>query len=59
MNTWEILRTLVFGYPVQAEMINGDWPVFLQQLGGLCLSLVITISSLLCGAFIGVLLAAV
>ncbi|MCP4378807.1 MAG: ABC transporter permease subunit [bacterium] len=59
MNTWEILRTLVFGYPVQAEMLNHDWPAFAQQIGGLCLSLVITISSLVCGAFIGVLLAIV
>jgi polar amino acid transport system permease protein len=59
MNAWEIFRTLVFGYPVQSEMVNHDWPVFIQQIGGLCLSLTITVASLFCGAFIGVLLAAV
>ena len=59
MNTWEIFRTLVFGYPVQSEMVNHDWPVFVQQIGGLCLSLTITIASLICGAFIGVLLAGI
>ena len=59
MNVWEIFRTLVFGYPVQAEMINRDWPVFPQQIGGLCLSLTITLASLFFGLFVGVLLATI
>lgn len=59
MNLHEILHTLVFGFPVTAELIDHSYPVWLQSTGGLVLTLIITGISLVCGLMIGLLLAAV
>lgn len=59
MNLGEILRTLLFGFPVPPEMIDPAYPVFLQKLGGLQLSLVITFLSFLFGIPLGLFLALV
>ncbi len=57
MSPGEIFRVLLLGYPTPPEMIDPRYPAFLQQIGGLCLSLVITGVSLTLGAPLGVLLA--
>ncbi len=53
----EILRTLVFGFPVIKECLDTAWPIFIQSLGGLMLSFFITIGSLIGGAILGMILA--
>ncbi len=57
MNLSEILRILFFGFPVPPEMIDPNYPAFLQRIGGLQLTAVITILSLFFGAFLGLVLA--
>jgi ABC-type amino acid transport system permease subunit len=57
MSLWEILRILLLGYPPPAEMIDPNYPAFLQRVGGLSLTLLITAASLALGAPLGVLLA--
>ncbi len=47
MSFWDILRVLVVGYPIGPEMINSNYPAFLQQTGGLCLTLIVTVLSLI------------
>src|SRR5688500_19101 len=57
MTVWQMLITLLFGYPLPAEMIDPRFPSFLQRAGGLSLSLLITILSLCIGAGVGTALA--
>jgi ABC-type amino acid transport system permease subunit len=57
MTVWQMLITLLFGYPLPSEMIDPRFPSFLQRAGGLSLSLLITLLSLLIGAGIGIALA--
>jgi ABC-type amino acid transport system permease subunit len=57
MNVWQMLVTLLFGYPLPSEMVDPRFPSFLQRAGGLSLSLLITILSLCMGAGVGIVLA--
>ncbi len=57
MSLYEIIRTLLTGYPIPPEMIDPDFPVFIQRIGGLTLTLVVTVLSLLLGAPLGLVLA--
>lgn len=57
MSLWEIIRTLLTGYPIPPEMIDPNFPVFLQRIGGLTLTLVVTALSLLLGAPLGLAMA--
>ncbi len=57
MNVGEILRILFLGFPVPPEMIDPNYPAFLQRIGGLQLTIVITILSLFFGAPLGLVLA--
>ncbi len=57
MTSTEILRTLLFGFAVPEEIIDPDWPAGLQRMGGLSLSLVLTLASLLGGLPLAALLA--
>jgi len=57
VNLHEIIHTLIFGFPVTAELVDPAWPVWLQSAGGLVLTLIITAVSLVCGLVIGLLLA--
>ena len=57
MNLGEILRVLLVGYPVPLETVDPGYPAFLQRIGGLELSLVITALALLLGAPLGMALA--
>lgn len=47
---WDIVKTLIFGFPVEEQMLDPQYPHFLQRGGGLCLTLVITTVSLIIGA---------
>jgi His/Glu/Gln/Arg/opine family amino acid ABC transporter permease subunit len=53
----QALTLLVFGFPVPPEMIDPNYPIFLQQAGGLLLTLLITLFSLIIGAGVGTTLA--
>jgi glutamine transport system substrate-binding protein/glutamine transport system permease protein len=44
---FEILKTLIFGYPVPPEFLNSSYPEWIQRIGGLHLSVWITIVSLI------------
>ena len=57
MSLWRLLVTLLLGYPVPAEMVNPEFPIFLQRAGGLLLTLCLTAISLAIGAGIGTVLA--
>lgn len=57
MSLYEIIRTLLTGYPIPPEMIDPNFPVFLQRIGGLTLTLVVTVLSLLLGTPLGLVLA--
>lgn len=57
MSQRSLLDVLLWGYPPAAEMIDPRWPAFLQQAGGLHLSLWITALALAIGLPLGVLLA--
>lgn len=54
MNLWEIIRILLVGYPKGPEMIDASYPAFIQQIGGLSLTLIITLMSLLIGTPLGI-----
>lgn len=54
MNLWEIIRILLVGYPKGPEMIDANYPAFIQQIGGLSLTLIITLSSLVIGTPLGI-----
>lgn len=41
----DIIKILLFGYPVPSEFIDTSYPAFLQTVGGLALTLVITVIS--------------
>jgi general L-amino acid transport system permease protein len=58
MSIGEILRTLIFGFPVTAEFVDPAWPTLLQTTGGLTLSIAVTIAALVLGLPLGALLAA-
>ena len=57
MSLVELLRTLVNGYPLPPEMVDPRYPLFLQQIGGLWLTLVVTGMSFLFGGPLGLVLA--
>jgi His/Glu/Gln/Arg/opine family amino acid ABC transporter permease subunit len=57
MSPFEILRILIFGFPVPPEMIDPHYPELLQSMGGLQLTLVITFLSFLFGTPLGLSLA--
>lgn len=57
MTLWELSRVLLAGYPAPPEMMDPAFPVFLQRIGGLSLTLVITVMSLGIGFPLGCLLA--
>jgi His/Glu/Gln/Arg/opine family amino acid ABC transporter permease subunit len=57
MNLPELLHTLLWGYPLPPEMVDPRYPLFLQQLGGLWLTLAITGLSFLFGGPLGLVLA--
>ena len=57
MHLSDILVTLLFGYPVPAEMVDPRFPLFLQRSSGLVLTLLITVLSLILGACLGTALA--
>ncbi len=46
MTGFEILEKLILGYPVPREFVDPDYPAFLQTMGGLRLTLVVTLVSL-------------
>lgn len=54
---WEILIVLLVGYPLPPEMVDPRFPLLLQAAGGLLLSLLVTVLSLIFGAAIGSFLA--
>jgi His/Glu/Gln/Arg/opine family amino acid ABC transporter permease subunit len=54
----DIVSMLLFGFPVPPEMIDPAYPEFLQRPGGLVLTLLITLFSLIIGGGIGIMLAA-
>lgn len=53
MSLSEILKILLTGYPVPPEMLDSRIPLFLQTIGGLQLSITITILSLVIGTAAG------
>ena len=57
MTLWELFRVLWVGYPAPPEMMDPAFPVFFQRIGGLSLTLVITVMSLGIGFPLGCLLA--
>lgn len=57
MSLYEIIRTLLIGYPITPEMIDPNYPAWIQQIGGLALTSVVTICSLLVGIPFGLALA--
>lgn len=57
MTLWELLTVLLIGYPIPPEMIDPAFPIFLQRIGGLSLTLIITALSLGIGFPIGCVLA--
>ena len=57
MTPWELLQTLLFGYPLPPEMINPRFPEYFYRAGGLSLTVMITAPSLVIGALLGCLLA--
>lgn len=57
MTLWNLLFTLLFGYPLPPEMVDPRFPLFLQRFGGLLLTLLLTMFSLVIGAGIGIVLA--
>jgi polar amino acid transport system permease protein len=57
MTFWDILVTLLIGFPLPPEMVAPGLPLFLQRAGGLVLSVLVTIFSLAIGAGIGMVLA--
>jgi His/Glu/Gln/Arg/opine family amino acid ABC transporter permease subunit len=54
MNLWEIIGVLLVGYPKGPEMIDPNYPAFIQQIGGLSLTLIITMLSLILGTPLGI-----
>ena len=54
---WEMLRTLLFGYPPPPEMIDPRFPEIVSRAGGLSLTVIIAASCLAVGALVGCLLA--
>ena len=57
MSTIEMLKTLLRGYPVTPDMLDADYPVCVQALGGLLMTCVLTAGALALGAFLGLVLA--
>lgn len=47
---WDVVTTLIFGFPVDEQMLDPQYPHFLQRGGGLCLTLIITVVSLSIGS---------
>jgi len=60
MSGWipPIVRTLLAGYPVPPSMIDPSYPQLIQRIGGLELTLLITLAGLLSGFALGVILLA-
>jgi His/Glu/Gln/Arg/opine family amino acid ABC transporter permease subunit len=54
MTPWEIIQALVFGFSKSAEELTDSYPEFLQTPGGLYLSVLISICSLLLATPLGV-----
>jgi polar amino acid transport system permease protein len=54
---WAMLLVLLFGYPLSPEMADPRFPLVLQRVGGLLLSVLITVLSLIIGGSIGAILA--
>jgi His/Glu/Gln/Arg/opine family amino acid ABC transporter permease subunit len=57
MTTENVLTLLLFGFPPPPEMLDPRFPLSLQRSGGLLLTLIITVLSLIVGAGIGTILA--
>ena len=57
MNFSEILNILIFGFPLPPEMLDPRFPEVLQSVGGLQLSILISVFSLIFGSLIGFILA--
>lgn len=57
MNFTEIMQLLLAGFPVSPEFVDPNYPVFLQTVGGLQLTIVVTMISLFFGFLIGIVLA--
>jgi ABC-type amino acid transport system permease subunit len=56
VNIGELLKALLFGLPVPPEMLDADYPLFFQRTGGLLLTFIVTVFSLLFGLLIGTVL---
>jgi His/Glu/Gln/Arg/opine family amino acid ABC transporter permease subunit len=57
MMLWDLLQPLLFGFPPPPEMIGSYYPDFFYRIGGLSLTVMITLPSLVIGALIGCMLA--
>lgn len=57
MNLRLLMDALLFGYPPPPEMLDANFPAFLQRAGGLLLTFLIAVFSLTIGAGIGLILA--
>ena len=57
MTPWDLLRTLIFGYPPPPEMIDPRFPEIFSRAGGLSLTVMIAAGGMAFGVLIGCLLA--
>ena len=57
MTVWDTLRTLLVGYPPPPEMIDPRFPELLQKIGGLSLTFIIAVFSMVIGTVLGCALA--
>jgi ABC-type amino acid transport system permease subunit len=53
---WHLVQTLVIGYPVPPEMIDPGYPQMIQRTGGIVLTLLVTVASMLTGSALAALL---
>jgi His/Glu/Gln/Arg/opine family amino acid ABC transporter permease subunit len=58
VNFLKALQLLIWGYSPPDEMINPDFPVWIQSIGGLALTVFISLMSVICGFLVAVPLAA-
>lgn len=58
MSFAQLVKILLFGFPVPEEFIDSAYPLFLQTSGGLCLTLLVSVMSLAIGLPLGALFAA-
>lgn len=57
MSCLDVLWRLLVGYPISPEFVDSSYPEFLQTLGGMRFTLVITVTSLVLGIPVGMTLA--